>query len=60
MQEMLSKLQEILKDAVADCTADHLSLSGGLDSTILAYLLKERKPKAISIIAKDFVANDLT
>ncbi len=60
MQEMLGQVHRILEDAVLACTSDHLSLSGGLDSTILAYLLKERKPKAISIIARDFVANDLT
>jgi asparagine synthase (glutamine-hydrolysing) len=31
-----------------------------LDSTIIAYFLKERKPNTVAIIAKDFVASDLT
>ena len=48
-----------LKEACESCKADTISLSGGLDSTILAYYLKEKKPKSIAIIAKDFVANDL-
>lgn len=35
-------------------------MSGGLDSSIIAYFLKQRKPKAITVIAKDFVSTDLT
>ncbi len=60
MQEALDQANKVLQDAITACTAECLSLSGGLDSTILAYLLKERKPRAVSIIASDFVANDLT
>ena len=37
-----------------------MAFSGGLDSTILAFLLKSRNPKCITIIAKDYTANDLT
>jgi len=48
-----------LKEACESCKGDTISLSGGLDSTILAYYLKEKKPKSIAIIAKDFAANDL-
>jgi asparagine synthase (glutamine-hydrolysing) len=60
MQEIINCLYEILEKATLQCTAKHLSLSGGLDSTILAYFLKDKKVNAVSIIAKDFVANDLT
>ncbi|HXG73478.1 MAG TPA: asparagine synthase-related protein [Candidatus Nitrosotenuis sp.] len=60
MQEFVAQAYNVLKGAVEKCTAEYISLSGGLDSTILAYFLKERKIKAISIIAKDFVASDLT
>jgi asparagine synthase (glutamine-hydrolysing) len=60
MQEALSQVYKILEDSTTACTAEHLSLSGGLDSTILAYFLRGRKPRAISIIASDFVATDLT
>ncbi|MEW6043624.1 MAG: asparagine synthase-related protein [Thermoproteota archaeon] len=60
MQELVSKLHDILKAAVMECTAEYIALSGGLDSTILAYLLKDKKIKAISVISKDFLASDLT
>ncbi len=53
------ELFEKLKISCDKCTADTISLSGGLDSTILAYFLKKRNPKAVSIIAKDFEASDL-
>ncbi len=60
MEEISKKLFESLKEVCDSCKSDTISLSGGLDSTILAYCLKEKNPKAIAIIAKDFVANDLT
>jgi len=50
----------MLKESCELCKSNTIALSGGLDSTIIAYLLKERNPKAIAIIAKDFVASDLT
>ena len=56
----MNQITEILENAVTDTTAQHLAFSGGLDSTILAFLLKSRKPKCITIIAKDYTANDLT
>ena len=56
----MQKIIEILQAATESCKAKHLSLSGGLDSTILAYLLKEKKPEGIAIISKDHTANDLT
>lgn len=59
MQE-INKIRAILQEAVDDCTSKHLALSGGLDSTILAYLLKEKKPNCLAIISKDHTANDLT
>ena len=37
-----------------------IALSGGLDSTIIAYFLKNRKPKAVAVITEDFVSTDLT
>ena len=59
MDSISEKLFEKLKNACDKCSSDTISLSGGLDSTILAYYLQKQKPKAISIIAKDFEANDL-
>lgn len=59
LDSISEKLFEKLKNACDKCSSDTISLSGGLDSTILAYYLQKQKPKAISIIAKDFEANDL-
>ena len=56
----MQKIIEVLKTATESCKAKHLALSGGLDSTILAYLLKEEKPRCIAIISKDHIATDLT
>lgn len=60
MQEILKQMRQTLQDATSTCSAQCLALSGGLDSTILAYLLREKKPNCIAIITKDHVANDLT
>jgi asparagine synthase (glutamine-hydrolysing) len=60
MQEILDHAYKILEKATLECTAQHLLLSGGLDSTILAYFLKNRKINAMTIISRDFIANDLT
>ncbi|WP_100183396.1 asparagine synthase C-terminal domain-containing protein [Candidatus Nitrosotenuis aquarius] len=56
----MQKIFELLYNAANSCTAKHLALSGGLDSTILAYLLKEKKPDCLVIISKDHIAHDLT
>lgn len=37
-----------------------ISLSGGLDSSIIAHFLKDKKPNTLAIIAEDFVSTDLT
>jgi asparagine synthase (glutamine-hydrolysing) len=50
----------MLKDSCESCKSNTIALSGGLDSTIISYFLKERNPNAVAIIAKDFVASDLT
>ncbi|HEY8110495.1 MAG TPA: asparagine synthase-related protein, partial [Candidatus Nitrosotenuis sp.] len=60
MNQVLTQTYQIIEKAVLGSNVDCLSLSGGLDSTILAYFLKDRKINTISIIAKDFLANDLT
>ncbi len=60
MSQVFSQTYQIIEKAVLESNVDCLSLSGGLDSTILAYLLKDKKINTISIIAKDFLANDLT
>ncbi len=60
MESVFSQAYQVIEKSVLRCDADCLSLSGGLDSTILAYFLKDRKINAVSIISKDFIANDLT
>ena len=50
----------MLKESCDSCKSNTIALSGGLDSTIIAYFLKERNPNTVAIIAKDFVASDLT
>jgi asparagine synthase (glutamine-hydrolysing) len=53
-------LYNVLEESCNSCKSNLISLSGGLDSTIIAYFLKEKKPKSISIITEDFVSTDLT
>ena len=53
-------LYSVLEESCNQCKSNLISLSGGLDSSIIAYFLKERKPKAVAIIADDFVSKDLT
>mgnify|MGYP001450354839 CR=1 FL=1 len=59
MENISKKLYQVLKESCESCESNTIALSGGLDSTIIAYFLKERKPNAIAVIAKDFVGNDL-
>jgi len=60
MQKIFTILYETLDEAISTCKAKYLSLSGGLDSTIIACYLKNKKINGISVITKDFVATDLT
>ena len=59
MEEISKELFEKLKVACESCECNIISLSGGLDSTIIAYFLKDRNLQPISIITKNFVADDL-
>ena len=60
MEAIFPKLYEELKKSVSNCQSNDLALSGGLDSSIIAYFLKDRKPNGVAIIAEDFIASDLT
>ena len=60
MELETKQCREILEKAVVECKSNWIALSGGLDSSILAYLLKDQKPQAITIITKDFLGTDLT
>ena len=60
MEDFSKRLYNILEESCNSCKSNLISLSGGLDSTIIAYFLKQKKPKSIAIIADDFVSTDLT
>lgn len=60
LDDITKNLYEILKDSCNQCTSNLLALSGGLDSSILGFYLKDKKPNTIAIIAEDFVSTDLT
>ncbi len=59
LQEICSNLHELLSVAVSDCKSESIALSGGLDSSILAFCLNNKKINAFTTIAKDFVSTDL-
>ena len=53
-------MYDILSDATLKCNSKCISLSGGLDSSILACLLDKKNINAICIISKESPGNDLT
>ncbi|HJU13055.1 MAG TPA: asparagine synthase-related protein [Candidatus Nitrosotalea sp.] len=58
MQGFSYEIRSALSEAVARCRTETISLSGGLDSSILASFL-ERGTIAYSMVAKDFASADL-
>jgi len=60
MEKIFSELDSVLQKSVSNCKADSIALSGGIDSSILAYYRKNEKPQAIAVISEDFIASDLT
>ena len=60
MDEISRNIYKILEESCNSCKSNLISLSGGLDSTIIAHFLKNRKLKAVAVIAEDFVSTDLT
>ena len=60
MDEVSKNLYKILEESCNSCKSNLISLSGGLDSSIIAHFLKQRKPKTVAVIAEDFVSTDLT
>ncbi len=60
MTEIETQIYSILDEVISEYNADWISLSGGLDSSIIGHFIKNRAPKALVIIAKDFIATDLS
>ena len=56
----MDQCRTVLQDSVTECKSTWIALSGGLDSSILAHLLKDQKIQAMTIITKDFLGTDLT
>ena len=61
MLEGISKnIYQILEESCNSCQSNLISLSGGLDSSIIAHFLKKRDLNSVAIISEDFVSTDLT
>ena len=60
MESVKDQCRRVLQNSIAECESNWIALSGGLDSRILANLIKDQKPQAITIITKDFLGTDLT
>ena len=60
MEKFFDELYQVLENSVSACKSKTIALSGGLDSSIIAYFLKEKNCKAVAVISKDFIASDLT
>lgn len=60
MEEFSHNIYSVLEESCNECRSNLISLSGGLDSSIIAHFLKPRKPNTVAIIAEDFVSTDLT
>ena len=54
------QIYSILDEVISECKANWISLSGGLDSSIIGHFIKNKEPRGLVIIAKDFIATDLS
>lgn len=59
MQEILSQIKTLISNSVSSLKSDGIALSGGLDSSILASCITDKKTKAFAMVAKDFASPDL-
>lgn len=59
MQEILLKTKALISQSVRDHKPDSIALSGGLDSSILASCVVDKKMTAFVLVAKDFPSTDL-
>ena len=60
MEDISKKLYQILEESCNSCQSNLISLSGGLDSSIITYFLRKRDLNSVAIISEDFVSTDLT
>jgi len=60
LDDVSKNIYNVLEESCNSCKSNLISLSGGLDSTIIAHFLKQRKIKSVAVISEDFVSTDLT
>lgn len=60
LQKFFEKLFEAIEESVSECKSKTISLSGGLDSSIIAYFLKGKNVNAVAMTSRDFISTDLT
>jgi asparagine synthase (glutamine-hydrolysing) len=60
LDEFSKNLYTVLEESCNSSKSNLISLSGGLDSSVIAYFFGQRKPKAVTVIADDFISTDLT
>jgi len=60
LEKFFDELYQVLKNSIDSCKSKTIALSGGLDSSIIAYFLKEKNCNALAVTAKDFLSSDLT
>ncbi len=60
MGQYRERFLEILEDSSSRCPSGSIALSGGLDSSAIAYCMRDRRPDAYAVIARDFASSDLT
>lgn len=59
MEQIQQEFLDVFKRSIRECTSQNIALSGGLDSSAIACMM-EKRPTGYAVIAKDFVASDLT
>lgn len=59
VDSVLAELVAAIRESTASCAAPAVCLSGGLDSTIVAYHMRDGGRRAVAVIARDFLATDL-
>ena len=57
--ESIENIRALLEEITMQCDANWIAFSGGLDSSLLAQIKKDRDLNAITIITKDFLGTDL-
>jgi len=60
MDEFIKNCRALLKKITMQYDANWIAFSGGLDSSILGQIKKDRDLNALTIIAKDFIGTDLS